>query len=106
MAIANSPIRQLVVRSKGDSSCRLSQERPRVDGKLLMRGGQRFRVRGVTYGPFAPGPDGHQFPAPECVVDDFARMADIGVNAVRTYHVPPGWLLDLADESGLVGRQS
>jgi glycosyltransferase involved in cell wall biosynthesis len=59
-------------------------------------------VRGVTYGTFAPRAGGHQFPAPETVVADFALMAASGVNAVRTYTVPPRWLLDIATESRLV----
>jgi GT2 family glycosyltransferase len=75
--------------------------RVRVDGRLFSRGGQRFRVQGVTYGPFAPGADGQPFPAPERAADDFARMRAAGVNAVRTYHVPPEWLLHLADEQGV-----
>src|SRR4051812_18929630 len=73
----------------------------RVDGKQFARGTERLRVQGVTYGPFAPGADGHQFPTPDRVADDFARMGDIGVNAVRTYHVPPDWLFHLADEAGV-----
>src|SRR5882724_2075373 len=76
--------------------------RVRVDGKAFARGDQRLRVQGVTYGPFAPNTGGEQFPVPERVADDFERMRDAGVNALRTYHVPPGWLLDLADESGLL----
>jgi GT2 family glycosyltransferase len=28
-------------------------------------------------------------------------MRAIGINAIRTYHVPPEWLLDLADDGGL-----
>jgi GT2 family glycosyltransferase len=72
-----------------------------VDGKFFARGRQRLRIRGVTYGPFAPDPEGQPFPAPERVRDDFARMRAIGVNALRTYHVPPEWLLALADEGGL-----
>jgi O-antigen biosynthesis protein len=59
-------------------------------------------VRGVTYGTFCPGAGGHQFPAPERVAADFARMAACGVNAVRTYTLPPRWLLDLAADSKLV----
>src|SRR5436305_1802377 len=60
--------------------------RVRVDGKFFARGGRRLRVHGVTYGPFAPNADGEQFPDPQRVLDDFARMTAIGVNAVRTYH--------------------
>jgi GT2 family glycosyltransferase len=45
--------------------------------------------------------DGQPFPGPDRVADDFARMADIGVNAIRTYHLPPEWLLHLADAVGM-----
>src|SRR5262249_38349327 len=41
------------------------------------------------------------FPPPDRVGDDFARMHDAGVNAVRTYHLPPEWFLRLADEQGI-----
>src|SRR5262245_44499643 len=67
--------------------------RVRVDGKFLARGRQRLWVRGVTYGPFAPDAEGQPFPTPDRVADDFARMRAAGVNAVRTYHVPPEWAL-------------
>src|SRR5262245_53519316 len=73
----------------------------RVDGKRFARGSQRLRIQGVTYGPFPPGADGRPFPAPERVADDFAGMAEVGVNAVRTYHVPPEWFFDLADQAGI-----
>src|SRR4051794_1596135 len=68
-------------------------ERARVDGKLLVRGGQRLRVRGVTYGPFAPNAQGEQFPTSERVREDFAQMRGIGINSIRTYHLPPEWLM-------------
>jgi GT2 family glycosyltransferase len=35
------------------------------------------------------------------VIDDFARMRAVGINAVRTYHVPPDWFFHLADEAGV-----
>jgi O-antigen biosynthesis protein len=57
-------------------------------------------VRGVTYGTFRPR-DGSSFPPPETVKHDFAAMAEHGLNAVRTYTVPPCWLLDLAATHGL-----
>jgi GT2 family glycosyltransferase len=69
-----------------------------VDGKFFTRGGQRLRVQGVTYGPFAPNAGGLPFPEPGRVADDFNRMRVAEINSVRTYHVPPEWLLDLADE--------
>jgi GT2 family glycosyltransferase len=72
-----------------------------VDGKFLARGRQRLRVRGVTYGPFKPTADGQPFPPPATVADDFARMRAANLNALRTYHVPPEWLLTQADEQQL-----
>jgi GT2 family glycosyltransferase len=74
---------------------------PRVEGKFLSRGGRRLRAKGVIYGPFPPGDEGHQFPEPGRVRDDFARMLDVEINAIRTYHVPPPWLLEEAQEQGL-----
>jgi GT2 family glycosyltransferase len=76
-------------------------DRLRVDGKFFARGGRRWRLQGVTYGPFAPDPNGQPFPPAERVTDDFDRMRDIGVNTVRTYHLPPEWFLDLADQHGM-----
>jgi len=74
--------------------------RPRTVGKFL-RFGDETLVRGVTYGTFRPDEQGDQFPAPEAVARDFALMAADGINAVRTYTPPPGWLLDLAARFGL-----
>jgi GT2 family glycosyltransferase len=78
-----------------------TSSRTRVVGKLLERGGRRFRVCGVTYGPFAPNHSSEPFPAPERVADDFARMRAIGINSVRTYHLPPEWFFRLADEHAM-----
>src|SRR5262245_4694604 len=72
---------------------------PTVDGKYFARGGERLRVRGVTYGPFPPGPSGDPFPA--LAGRDFAAMRAAGVTAVRVYQVPPHRLLHLAGEAGL-----
>jgi glycosyltransferase involved in cell wall biosynthesis len=73
----------------------------RVDGKFLSCGRRRVRIQGVSYGPFAANHNGEPFPTPERASDDFARMRAAGINAVRTYHVPPEWLLNLADEQGM-----
>jgi GT2 family glycosyltransferase len=61
---------------------------------------KKFHVRGVTYGTFQ-SQDGSSFPAPERVRRDFAAMAAIGVNAIRTYVPPPAWLLDAALAHGI-----
>src|SRR5262245_28312480 len=79
----------------------LQPARVRACGKFLFAGDQKLQVRGVTYGTFRPTADGQQFPEPEVVASDFAQMAAHGVNAVRTYTTPPGWLLDRAWENGL-----
>ena len=70
-------------------------------GKFLERDGERLYLRGVTYGTFAPGPDG-LFPPPPVVARDFAQIADAGFNTIRLYAVPPRWLLDLAEKWGLL----
>jgi GT2 family glycosyltransferase len=73
----------------------------RVAGKRFTRGGQGLRIQGVTYGPFVPDREGQPFPAPGRVRDDFGRMRSAGLNSLRTYHLPPEWLLRLADEEGM-----
>src|SRR5579884_3131614 len=73
----------------------------RVHGKFFFAGERKHFVKGVTYGPFAPGEDGAQFPARAVVATDFALMAAAGVNTVRVFTVPPLWLLDSAHRAGL-----
>ena len=75
--------------------------RPRVMGKFLFVGNQKLYVRGVTYGPFRPGPDGCEYHDLEMVNHDFFQIAANGINAIRTYTVPPHWLLDCAQQYGL-----
>jgi O-antigen biosynthesis protein len=103
---------------------RVLGERPRIDGKFIAVGSERLWLRGVTYGTFAQDQNGVRFGSPAQVRADFAAMAADGINAVRTYTAPPGWLLDEAlrhdlwvmvglsweqhvaflDDSGLVAR--
>lgn len=80
----------------------LSGSRPTRRGKFLFVEQQKLYVRGVTYGTFRPDDHGDQFPPPPVVAKDFAQMAARGINAIRTYTVPPRWLLDLAWQSGLL----
>jgi len=74
--------------------------RPRVRGKFLYAGDEKLYVRGVTYGTFCPSADGADFRL-AAVERDFAGMANAGINAVRTYTVPPRWLLDAAQRHSL-----
>lgn len=78
-----------------------SDHRPRVQGKFIFVGDKKLYIRGVTYGPFRPEQDGNKYHNPEVVERDFAQMAANGLNAVRTYTVPPRWLLDAAERHGL-----
>jgi O-antigen biosynthesis protein len=73
---------------------------PQVDGKFLRVDGDRFYVRGVTYGTFAETELG-LFPGLKQVEEDFAAMAAVGINTVRTYTVPGQEILNLAEEAGL-----
>lgn len=73
-------------------------ERARVDGRFLARGKDRIRLQGVTYGPFAPDESHQPFPHPQRIRRDFEQMRAIGINAVRTYYMPPDSFLDMADE--------
>ncbi len=75
--------------------------RPRVRGKFIYVRGEKFWVRGVTYGTFRPDPTGAEFHNGERMERDFAEMAANGFNAVRVYTVPPRWLLDAARKQGL-----
>jgi O-antigen biosynthesis protein len=75
--------------------------RPRAHGKFIDVGDSRLWVRGVTYGSFRPSSDGTHFPEQDVVERDFAAMAAVGFNAVRTYVAPPLRLLDAAAEAGL-----
>ena len=73
----------------------------RVSGKFFFKGAEKYFVRGVTYGPFAPAAHGSQFPERGQVARDFAQMAEAGVNTVRVFTAPPVWLLDEAQKAGL-----
>src|SRR6266705_3152050 len=72
--------------------------RPRVAGKFLFAGERKLYVRGVTYGPFRPDAHGSEYHDRITVERDFAQMEAIGINAVRTYTIPPEWLLEIAQE--------
>jgi GT2 family glycosyltransferase len=76
-------------------------ERAQVDGKFFARKAQRLHIHGVTYGPFAPAAHSDPFPDSDRVRADFAAMRAGAINSIRTYHLPPAWLLDLADEQGM-----
>jgi len=90
-------------RSSATSPASLSTAagRPSARGKFLFMGDEKVYVRGVTYGTFRPRADHSEVPEPDVVERDFAQMRASGINAVRTYTVPPGWLLDAAHRHAL-----
>ncbi len=75
--------------------------RPHVQGKFIFVGSEKVYVHGVTYGTFCTDEDGNEHHAPAVVERDFAQMAANGLNAIRTYTVPPRWLLDAAQRHNL-----
>jgi GT2 family glycosyltransferase len=80
---------------------RLLHSRPRISGKFFRRGDDTFYLKGVTYGTFAPAPDGSQFPPAERVDGDFALMSARGLNTVRLYTPPRADMLEAAERWGL-----
>lgn len=83
------------------SASQVSPARVTVDGKFLRLGADKFTVKGVTYGPFAPNEAGEFFASPEQTKADFALIQELGANTLRVYHTPPRWFMDLAQASGL-----
>jgi GT2 family glycosyltransferase len=77
-----------------------AMERVTARGKFLFAGHEKFQVSGVTYGTFRPRDNGEEFPIPPVVERDLTLMACNGVNTLRTYTVPPRWLLDAAARHG------
>lgn len=106
-SVLPSAIRATVQRSAARQATRRrvprdkSAPRPRVNGPFLWIGDRKFVVKAVTYGSFAPNPDGEPFPPRHTVRRDFRAMRSANVNTVRTYAPPPVWLLQEARAVGL-----
>ena len=75
-----------------------NSERIRVKGKFLYKNGIKLYLKGTTYGTFKPTENGNQFPEADIVKKDLTMMAEYGFNCIRTYTVPPKYLLDFAHE--------
>src|SRR5258708_16780767 len=69
--------------------------------KYLFEGAEKFYVRGVSYGPFAPNSRGEEYPEPDRAAADFALMRQLGANLVRLYVPPPPWMVEEAGKAGL-----
>lgn len=73
----------------------------RAAGRSLYRDALKQSPRGVTYGPFPANSAGEAFPESSHVAADFAMMRSYGIDAVRTYCVPPAWFLETAGNHGI-----
>src|SRR4029077_3666359 len=74
---------------------------PSIGGKFFFVGDHKLYLRGVSYGPFAVTGHGFPFPDEKTLDTDLRLMAELGANTLRTFTVPPRWLLDRAAEHGL-----
>jgi cellulose synthase/poly-beta-1,6-N-acetylglucosamine synthase-like glycosyltransferase len=74
---------------------------PAIGGKFFFVGDHKLYLRGVSYGPFSTSGHGFPFPREDVLERDFRLMAAAGANTLRTFTVPPRWLLDRAAEHGL-----
>lgn len=83
------------------SAFTVDTRRPAALGKFVYVGNAKFWIRGATYGTFRPDKNGEEYRDAKTVERDFAQMAANGFNAIRTYTVPPRWLLDAAQKYGL-----
>ena len=84
-----------------EDPCARRLRRPEARGKYLYVGTEKLWVRGVTYGTFRPDARGNEYGSRDRVERDFTAIRANGFNAIRTYSVPPRWLLDAAARYGL-----
>ncbi len=59
-----------------------------ADGPDFRLSGEKWELRGVTYGPFQPNNRGEHFPPDELLARDFAHIRRLGFNTVRVYELP------------------
>lgn len=77
-------------------------ERIKPQGKFFFTSnGDKFYLKGVTYGTFRSDESGFQYPSPSRVDQDLSLMQQSGVNCIRVYTTPPEWLLDKLADSGI-----
>ena len=67
-------------------------DRIRAAGKFFRRGGEKWLLKGVSYGPFE-GAD--SLPRPERAESDLRQIAALGFNTLRLYASPPEWFLEV-----------
>lgn len=95
------PARGRAIASQEAAIEALRPSSPSCEGKFLQVGGERFWIKGVTYGSFGLNDAGEPFPPLAQVRDDFHQMREAGVNTVRLYAPPSDRIADAAADAGL-----
>jgi GT2 family glycosyltransferase len=91
----------LRVRADNTAQTPFAGARVRAAGKFFELGGQRWLLKGLTYGPFVPNSNGDHLPELPRLSADFRQICTLGANCLRVYHKPSTALLDLALEHDL-----
>lgn len=101
--VVSQPVREHAIAKAASRHRRVeaATDRVRRDGRFFRLGTEKFYIKGVTHGPFAPDRQGCPFPPPAQTRRDFEQMCELGANCLRVYNTPPPWVLDLAMELGL-----
>jgi glycosyltransferase involved in cell wall biosynthesis len=78
---------------------RSSSARIIANSKFFFQSGQKYFIKGTTYGPFKPWTEDSSsepifLPDRVRVRTDLDQMRQAGINTIRLYHVPPLWFLD------------
>jgi hypothetical protein len=98
MNVSKTPKRSLLIERSAPEA---SSSHVVTDGKFFRLGNEKFHIKGITYGPFAPNSEGHSLCSIEQTRRDFQQIRHLGANVLRVYCVPPSWFLDLAAEHSL-----
>ena len=79
---------QTISPATGDKQAPQPLQPVEVRAKFLFEGEQKFFLKGVTYGPFAPDAEGFFVGNPDKARKDFELVVEMGANLLRIYHVP------------------
>ncbi|MBN1517760.1 glycosyltransferase [Candidatus Sumerlaeota bacterium] len=71
-------------------------------GHHFYQDGQKWLVKGVTYGPFRPNKNQQPYPEIKRLEEDFAAIVRMGANAIRLYTVPDEQVAEAAMRHGLM----
>lgn len=70
-------------------------------GKWLNAAGKKWRIKGLSYGPFRPNAAGQPFPEGDVLQADLKKIHGWGFNTLRLYDLPSPALLETAHSLGL-----